>query len=405
MPDQEELIADLHSALAHLDDPPYLENHPLVNRLSFVATAPELSRGQALRRALRLAIAALDPGASTTGGAIEARCYQVLYRWAVAREGMVAVAASLGISRRQAYRDLRQATEALAQVLGSTAIGSVPERPLAGARRLGPEVQIRDELERLSRITDRDVDLARLVADAVESAGHLARERGLEIRLEADAADLHVAANRVMLRQAVLNLLSHAISVQREGAIDVQFARAGRSATIQVTYRPQASPSTPERNSPYEIADQILRSLGIPWASSTTEDGAACIRIQVPLSQERTVLIVEDNEGVILLFRRYLQDHPYRVFGASSGDQALKLMDQLQPDVVILDVMMPEQDGWEVLQMLRSRPSSARARFVVCSIINDPGLASALGADAFLNKPVDRASLLQVLAAALGASA
>ena len=73
------------------------------------------------------------------------------------------------------------------------------------------------------------------------------------------------------------------------------------------------------------------------------------------------------------------------------------MLDRIHPDVVILDVMMPGRDGWEVLQTLRRSEAGAEARVLVCSIINDPQLAKALGANGFLHKPVDRASLLQAL--------
>jgi len=394
MRDEAKFLSELHSALAHLDDPPYLENHPLASRLRSVAETPELSRGQALRRALRLAIAALDPGAGTTGG-LEARSYQVLYRWAVAKQGMVAIAASLGISRRQAYRELRHATEALAQVLGGAVMGAGQETSATLA------AQVHDEFKRLSRFAAQDVDLNSLLAGAVQSADCLARQRGLEILLQLETPGLHTTANRVMLRQAILNLLSHIVSVHQDGPIGVHLSRSGRSATVQLSYRPQATLDHPQPKGPYEVATQILQSLDIAWTRDTAEDGTARIRIYIPLTQDRTVLIVEDNEGVIALFRRYLQHQPYRVQGATSAEQALDLMHQLQPDVVILDVMMPDRDGWEVLQMLRATPPGARARFIVCSIINDPKLAIALGAHAFLNKPVDRASLLQVLAEVL----
>ena len=58
---------------------------------------------------------------------------------------------------------------------------------------------------------------------------------------------------------------------------------------------------------------------------------------------------------------------------------------------------MPTRDGWEVLQEIRQNEAGAKAKVLVCSIINDPDLAAAMGADGFLHKPVDRASLLQAL--------
>lgn len=399
--DYEQLVAHLHGALLHLDDPPYLEKHPLTTCLGFVASSPEPSRGQALRRALRLGIAALDPGSGTTAGGIRARSYQVLYRWAVAQQGMGTIAYELGISRRQAYRDLRQAIEALAQVIGGLGVRDAASPGVAqdGGQRVE---RMRDELERLARGSDQEVDLIRLMRETVDHARYLAREVGIDIDLIVDAAPASLATNRIMLRQAVLNLLSHAVSRASAGTIAVCVRRAAADALVEVRYTARPGVDEPESaNSPYAIARQLLDSLPLRWEAEEAPDGWRRVRIRVPLARERTVLIVDDNEGVIALFRGYLRHQPYRVHGASSADEALRLVQELQPDAIVLDVMMPNRDGWETLQALRAQPGGRRARIVVCSIINDPGLARAMGADAFLNKPVHRAELRQVLAEVL----
>jgi CheY-like chemotaxis protein len=67
------------------------------------------------------------------------------------------------------------------------------------------------------------------------------------------------------------------------------------------------------------------------------------------------------------------------------------------PDAIILDVMMPEMDGWEFLQRLRARPETALIPVVICSIFNDPELAYSLGASLYLPKPVSRDNVLKAL--------
>lgn len=394
MAEREDLLTELHRALAHLDDPPYLERHPLATRLSFVARTPELSRGRALRRALRLAIAALDPGTGANGAALEARSYQVLYRWAVARQGMVAIANSLGISRRQAYRELRRAEEALAQVLGAP-LPAALDSPDGSA--VATPGRVEEELERLTRASEQDVDLDRLLREAVENVQYLARDTGASVRLQVEAGGLMVAANRVMLRQAILNLLSHAVSAQQRGEVSVRLWQSASHARVEIAYLPSEAAPSPEPKSPYAVAGQLLSSLGIEWTHREQPGRESLISIRIPLAGERVLLIVDDNEGLVALFRSYLRHQPFRIHAAETADRALELVQSLRPDVIILDVMMPDRDGWEVLRELRATEAGARARIIVCSIINDPRLALALGADAFLNKPVDRASLLQAL--------
>ncbi len=394
MPIAKEVLSALRSALAHLDDPIYLENHPLAGRIRFIAEAAPSSRGKILRRALRLAIEALDPHPNGDESGAQLQCYQVLYRYAIAKQSILAIAAQLNISERQAYRELERSVEALAAVL-------FPEEtafePSVAPAVLDMQTSLRSEVERLSVAEKQRLDLAALVTDVVESARYLAESRGIEIILCCPSGEMAVFAHRVMLRQVLLNLLSHAV-VQHQGArIGVKLESLEGTALVHITYLTsnpgvQAGPETP-----LAVAAQLAETLGVIWSKQRDADGTTRISLRIPLLRERVILIVDDNEGLIALFRRYLAHQPYRVYAACSASQALRAVDQIRPDVIILDVMMPEQDGWEALMSLRANPAGRAARVVVCSIINDPQLSAALGADGFLHKPVDRASLLQLL--------
>ena len=121
MSDHTKLLSQLRQALAHLDDPLYLEGLDLARQISLVAQSPDLSKGQNLRRALQLAIATLDPEPNRASPVVEPRSYQVLCRYAIAKQSMVAIARQLDISQRQAYRELYRGIEALARILNDLA--------------------------------------------------------------------------------------------------------------------------------------------------------------------------------------------------------------------------------------------------------------------------------------------
>lgn len=396
----DELVAELRRALAHLDDPPYLETLSIATDITRSAIGDGLSRGQALRRALRLAIAALDPGIDSLPDPLDARAYQVLYRYAVARESMTAIGAELGISSRHAYRELQLATEALARIY-SEMTNSDDAMPVASKPRNANG--IRHELERLSSGATSTVEMRDLLVEIVEDLQPLASERGIEIRPSLDTSRLHVTAKRVMLRQAVLNLISHALGAARGASVFITLARASARdrAMLKIGYRvPSDAQAFAPRDSPYGVAAALLELMAISWAQSDAH-GERWFTLEVPLIAERSVLIIDDNPGLIQLFRRFLHSHPYRVSGAVSVADAKRLLEDDRPDVIILDVMMPDRDGWELLRTLRQDDAGHSYRIIICSIVNDPGLAAALGADAFLHKPVDRASLLQSLDAVL----
>ncbi len=401
----EELIPDLRRALARLHDPAYLENHPLALRLSAAAQAPGLSSGQALSRILRLAIEALDPGPNVAPSAPEARPYHVLRSRYISQHGVTRIGQQLGIGERQTYRELRRGVEALAHILCGYGIQSGHDDEPWPEPLSSPAARVFAEIARLSSAGHQAVDVVQVVGEAVESVRRLAREWDVQIEWLPEVTAVHAMLNRVMLRQAILNLLSHAIRSHRGSHLEVRLQRLEENAMLLIRFDPGRELISVQPGHPYAMATELLNSLGVNWCSQEQEDGAVHITIRVPLVRQRTILIVDDNVGLLRLFERYLEGRPYVVYGSSSAANALDVLSKVQPDVVILDIMMPERDGWEVLQALRQSEAGRRVRVLVCSIIDDPDLARSLGADGFLHKPVDRASLIHALEEVLSAPA
>ena len=392
----EEPISGLRGALAHLHDPAYLENHPLAARIRYVSQAPTLSQGQLLSRILRLSIEALDPGPGVAPDAPEARPYHVLRSRYVARQRITRIAEQLGIGERQVYRELRRGIEALARILSEREVEANQGSLFAG-RLSSSGARVCAEVSRLASAGHQVVDVVQLVAQVIESVRPLARDWKVQIRWLSEVTSLYVVVNRVMLRQAILNLLSHAIRFHQGNGLVVRLCHSGSDALVLVSYRCEASLDSLQPGQPYAVATELLDSLDVTWAREDIGNRTIRIVICIPLAERHTVLIIDDNPGLVRLFKRYLDGRLYLVHGATNADEALEMLNDLRPDVVILDVMMPERDGWEVLQALRRSEAGSRARVLVCSIIDDPHLAAALGADGFLHKPVDRASLLQAL--------
>ena len=395
----ESLLAELRTALAHLHDPAYLENHPLAQRIEVVAQAPNQTRGEMLRRTLRLSIEALDPGPGIAPNAPAARPYQILRGRYILRQSLGEVAAQLDIGDRQAYRELRRAVEALTQIVwDSGVLEHGPKTPAAAEGLPAAAARLRAEVDRLAVVNSQEVNLPQLLEKAIENIRPLANEHGLQVHLRAKAPDLRVAVNRVMLRQAILNLLSHAARTHQGHELTVYLRRGTGQAVVEIIYNPEPTPPPVAGSAqPYAVAGQLLEALALAWQCEALPNGAERISVYIPLAHEHRVLIIDDNEGLIRLFERYMEGQPYRLFSATRAEQALTLVEEVAPEVIILDVMMPERDGWEVLEALRACEAGRRAHLLVCSIIDDPQLAAALRVDGFLHKPVDRLSLLQAL--------
>lgn len=91
------------------------------------------------------------------------------------------------------------------------------------------------------------------------------------------------------------------------------------------------------------------------------------------------LLVIDDNEDLVTLFRRYLAGHNWQVVGATNGAEVRRIMAQAHPTLIVLDVMMPGQDGWELLLALKKDENTRNIPVIICSVLNEPRLALAPG--------------------------
>jgi CheY-like chemotaxis protein len=115
---------------------------------------------------------------------------------------------------------------------------------------------------------------------------------------------------------------------------------------------------------------------------------------------EPSVLLVEDNEAIRGAFTVLLEESGYRVRGAPSGADALRLAGEDRPDLVILDLGLPDVNGLEVARALRRAPETARIPIVALTgqaleTHREASLAS--GCSVYLTKPVDTHELLRII--------
>ena len=113
-----------------------------------------------------------------------------------------------------------------------------------------------------------------------------------------------------------------------------------------------------------------------------------------------TVLLVEDSLTETELLTRYLSQAGLRVVSVKSGEEAQIKLQSQRPDLVILDVILPGQSGFELCRELKSNASTQEIPVVICSTKGteaDKLWGSMLGADAYIPKPVDQKQLMQTI--------
>ncbi|OQY58126.1 MAG: hypothetical protein B6245_13475 [Desulfobacteraceae bacterium 4572_88] len=112
---------------------------------------------------------------------------------------------------------------------------------------------------------------------------------------------------------------------------------------------------------------------------------------------DRTVLVIDDDPNVRDMMQRFLSKEGFHVETASDGQEGLACAKELRPATIILDVMMPEMDGWAVLNELKAEPELADIPVIMLTIMDEKNMGYALGASDYMTKPIDRERLVSVL--------
>ena len=110
-----------------------------------------------------------------------------------------------------------------------------------------------------------------------------------------------------------------------------------------------------------------------------------------------TVLVVDDNQQNLELLQAYLEDVDCRTVPARDGPQALEIISDSAPDLILLDVMMPKMSGFEVCRRIKNDPKTSDIPVIMVTALNEYGdieRAIDSGTDDFLSKPVNKLELL-----------
>ena len=119
---------------------------------------------------------------------------------------------------------------------------------------------------------------------------------------------------------------------------------------------------------------------------------------------QKNVLIVDDELSILVPLKFLLEKSNYRVDLAQSGKEALEKISQLKPDLILLDIMLPDLDGYEIYQLIRENSDWDDIKVIYLSAKNrdvDTAKGLNLGVDAYVTKPFSNAELLEKIEALL----
>jgi CheY-like chemotaxis protein len=258
--------------------------------------------------------------------------------------------------------------------------------------------------------------------------------------------DFQLNGDSDRLTQVVTNLLSNAIKFTEEGAITCELERGEEIITLKVidTGIGLAQEDLEHIFDRFkQIGDTLTdkpkgTGLGLPisreiieyhggriWAESDPGQGTTMI-FTLPAMREQTsvaedtslfsqvtdhisaqfkqydgdtprILVVDDEKHIRALLRQQLEEVGYSIIEAQNGREAIQLAGVERPDLIILDIMMPGLDGFEVTTILKQNNETADIPIMILSIIEDKEKGYRLGVDGYLTKPVDTEQLLSTV--------
>jgi CheY-like chemotaxis protein len=409
-----ELVRLVRGALSHLYDHAYLENHPLAALVDVSGGVREVTRAQRLRRLLLDCIEETRPQGIGEATSDADRVHAVLIYRFVDGLSLDKVAAKRGLGERQAYREVRKGVRAVTGVLYDRMRAQRKmtdfSGPLLGQPTPDDQVQLAQvEVARLRQAaTSEPLELHDLLQGVLSLLAPLCERTGIQISTSPPGPWPAVIAGRVALRHALLGLLTYALETAVEGDVAITVCPGPSHVAIEIAgsavsvrEQPLPPPLSQESGVGPAVAQALIAAQG-GRLETGERDGRWWARVTLPTTSRATILVIDDNADLVELLQRYLAGHAFNVVGATSAGQALRLAHELRPRLITLDVMMPDQDGWEILQRLKDSPATRDIPVIICSVLHEQGVAETMGASGYVTKPVSQDDLMAVLSRWLG---
>src|ERR1700694_1456723 len=283
-------------------------------------------------------------------------------------------------------------------------------------------------------ITPESFNPVELVESVQGQHRPLAEPKGLALVLRNDAAPEHVVLDRQRTRQILVNLVGNAVKFTADGQVTI--VTSGAAAERLVVAIQDTGPGIDPRDMEglfeefrrvgpdaarsegtglgLAISRRLARAMGGDITVTSTPGKGSIFTLDLPLDcrsvivqkpvvtiradGEHVLLAVDDDPSVPPLLEKMLVGSPYRVVGLAHASDVLLVARELRPDVITLDILMPERGGWDVLRELRADPATREIPVVVVTVVEQAESTTETEVDAYTTKPVDKDSLLGVLA-------
>jgi CheY-like chemotaxis protein len=243
--------------------------------------------------------------------------------------------------------------------------------------------------QRSSGIT---TDVNKVVQRTVEMSRLMLSSGKIRLVVEDIAPELVIALHPNVLRQVLLFITQHIDQSEYEGPVTVSARVSGDMTIVSFAL---CEGVDPYRFQVYQI--QELATILGGKVEMIQNESTCLLELGFPNSDNVTVLVIDDNLEIERLYRQLTVKTRYEIYYLPSGADLAAQISKVNPDILVIDVLLPGQDGWDLLMQLRQEPSTANLPVIVSSVMGSSEIAHSLGATAYLPKPFERKQLLQAL--------
>ncbi len=290
------------------------------------------------------------------------------------------------------------------------------------------------------------IDVPAMIEEVVSTIKPLVQKNGNALKVECEENLGPMRADATKVRQGLFNLLSNACKFTDKGTITLQVERQRGNGVGHFVFRvsdtgigmtqnqmdklfkafTQADASTTRKYGGSGLGLAITRHfcqmMGGDVSVESEPGKGSTFTIKLPavvvssragkhettlISKDKrvteappgasTILVIDDDPTVHDLMRRFLTKEGFRVAIAPGGKEGIEMAKELKPDLITLDVLMAEMDGWSVLTALKADPAIADIPVIILTMFDDKEMGFALGASDYMTKPINRDRLVNVL--------
>jgi CheY-like chemotaxis protein len=380
----ENLVKD---ALSNMFDYAALETHPLMDAGIKPPPDHKGSRGDYLKNILLECINSLKPrDIDFDFFSIEWRSYVILSQRYIENVNSPELAKKLLLGERQIRRSQKKAIRAVALILWDR---------LQAQRETFP-----DEPETNGFVINREViNLYQVVQSIIDLFQNNFERESVIVDFDQSQDTLTVNSDRIILRQIIIRIFN--LLLQKTDCRHIQLSMDQQGEDVNLLLNlPGATFEMDEflllLHYEENKVNQWLNELNIQLEGMRSPQGFL-LMVRFIGQEKKLILVVDDQEPALKMYVRYLSKTNYKIYGLSKATKVLYKAIELKPALILLDIMMPKLDGWEILQSLRLNEKTKHIPIIICSAWGEPELAKSLGANYFLRKPIVQKELLDIL--------